>query len=413
MAMDERYPQAGVLNNFADNTAGQGLSAIMPDIVPDRAQRGLLELRQNMRRFSSQGHRLPLSMNSQCLGCDEMVEARFELIDGQVILVKNCPRCGEYRERHYDAIFTQADSDRGGSAEKTFSGTLIRPIVRSLPRTVETLCPQCSAILIGRYFAADGQVFVEKTCPEHGYFRDCINSDVRLYLKAAHWSFEEGPGQQFPQVRDAHNCPSDCGYCNQHISSGLLAQLDLTNRCNLSCPVCFANASASGRVCEPSYEEVVGLLQQLRNLRPVPATAIQLAGGEPTLHPDFLRIVARANAMGFSHVQAASNGLLLGNPDFAQKCAEAGLHTIYLQFDGVGDEVYQATRKRNLWEKKIACIESCRRFEIKVCLVPTIIKGVNDDQVEKILQFAIDNIDTVSGISYQPVCFTGRIEQDH
>ena len=409
--MDYKHPQNGLFNDFADSVSAAGLSLTMPDVAPDRARRQLAELRQAMSRFCAQGHTLPLATKSCCLSCDEIVEAHFEIINGQVVLKKECPSCGQYSEPHYDAIFTEARSDRPASAQKTFSGTPIRPILRGLPRTTETLCPQCGAILVGRYFVADGKVFAEKTCPQHGYFRDCINSDVRLYLKAAHWSFEEGPGQQFPRVRDAHHCPSDCGYCNQHVSSGVLSQLDLTNRCNLSCPICFANASSTSRVAEPSYAQVVDLLKQLRDLRPLPATAIQFAGGEPTLHPEFLRILSQASAMGFSHIQAATNGLTLADPEFARQCAQAGLHTIYLQFDGVGDEVYRAVRGRSLWTQKLSCIENCRQAEIKVCLVPTIIKGTNDDQVAKIMQFAIDNIDAVSGISYQPVCFTGRIDQ--
>ncbi len=411
MAADEKRPHV-VVSNGGEGNDPEGLSPVMPDVVPQRGSRGLAQFRQAMRRFCQDGHKLPLVVQSHCLGCDELVPTRFELVDGQVILSKNCPQCGQSREVHYDAIFTQAVSDRPASAQKTFSGTPIRPVLRSLPRTVETLCPQCGVILLGRYYVADGKVLAEKTCPEHGYFRDCINSDARLYLKASHWSFEEGPGQQFPQVRDAHHCPSNCGYCNQHVSSGLLSQIDLTNRCNLNCPICFANANASGRVSEPSFEQVVVLLQQLRDLRPIPATAIQFAGGEPTMHPDFTRIVAQAISMGFSHIQAATNGLKLAQKEFAKNCAQAGLHTIYLQFDGVGEDIYRTMRKRDLWQEKLRCIENCRQNEIKVCLVPTIIKGVNDDQVGKILQFAIENIDVVSAISYQPVCFTGRIDQD-
>ena len=413
MVNDNRRLSAEILNGVNNGAAGadsEQLSPLMPDVQPQRARKRLEEFRQGMRRFCQQGHELPFALQSHCLGCDEVVEARFELCDGQVVLIKNCPQCGPSREAHYDAIFTQNQSDRASSPGKTFSGTKIRPVIRSLPRTVETLCPQCGAILLGRYYVADGKVLTEKTCPEHGYFRDCVNSDAKLYLKASHCSFEDGPGQQFPLVRDGRHCPSDCGYCNGHISSGVLSQIDLTNRCNLRCPICFANANATGRVSQPSYEQVVELLQQLRNLRPVPATAIQFTGGEPTLHPDFLRIVAKANSMGFSHVQAASNGLKLADAAFARQCVKAGLHAICLQFDGIGKKVYQDIRGRDLWEKKLACIENCREAGIKIWLAPTIVKGVNDDQVGPILQFAIEHVDVISGIFYQPVCFTGRIE---
>jgi uncharacterized radical SAM superfamily Fe-S cluster-containing enzyme len=168
----------------------------------------------------------------------------------------------------------------------------------------------------------------------------------------------------------------------------------------------------AGYVYEPSYEEIVRLLRNLRDYRPTPASAVQLSGGEPTIHPDFLRIVAAARDMGFSHIQIASNGITLADPDFAMKAAEAGLHTVYLQFDGVDDEVYEFTRGRKLMDIKKRALENIHMAGMKVCLVPTIVKGVNDNQVEKILRFAIENIHVVSAIAYQPVSFTGRISRE-
>ena len=205
-----------------------------------------------------------------------------------------------------------------------------------MPRTVQTLCPQCGAIIIGRYFIEDGAVMIEKSCPEHGYVRDYINRDVRLYLKAASWSFDEQPGLLNPKTTAATSCPADCGLCGRHQSCSCLANIDLTNRCNLNCPICFANANAAGYVYEPDFDQVVAMLQALRDVRPTPATAVQFSGGEPTLHPRFFDIVAKAASMGFSNIQIATNGLKMANLDFARRAHEAGLHTLYLQFDEIG-----------------------------------------------------------------------------
>ena len=113
--------------------------------------------------------------------------------------------------------------------------------------------------------------------------------------------------------------------------------------------------------------------------------------------------------MGFSHIQIATNGIKFQSLEFAQQCKEAGLHTLYLQFDGVTDDVYQRTRGESLWEKKLKCIENVRKAGLKIVFVPTIVKGVNDHQIGDILRIALENIDCVSGISFQPVAFTGRI----
>ena len=378
------------------------------------------EFKQSMRRFNEAYSSLPVQTRATCPTCRTVVDATFDRPApssngraGQIVLTYHCAACGEAREVHHDRIWTHAVSDVPGSAATTIHGARVRPVIRRLPRTVETLCPHCAAIILGRYFVEHGAVFMEKTCPEHGYFRDCINSDALLFSKAAWWSFEEHPGHEFPQVMGGKNCPSDCGLCNQHISSPCLAQIDLTNRCNMRCPICFANAGVTGKVCQPNYDQIVRQLQALRDMRPTPTTAVQFTGGEPTVHPDFVKIVATARDMGFSHIQIATNGLTLASPDFARKCFDAGLHVLYLQFDGVGEAAYAETRNfPGIWAKKLATIENCRTLGMKICLVPTILKGVTSDQVGAILEFAIENIDVISAISYQPVSFTGRIDQD-
>ncbi len=366
--------------------------------------------KQSVRRFADAGTALPLSTSATCPACRRVVPATFTRRGGQVVLEYACDRCGPLAEAHHDRIWSDVVSDVPGSAEQTFHGSRVRPVVRRLPRTVETLCPECAAVVVGRYFVEDGSVHIEKACPEHGHVRDCVNRDALLFSKAAWWSFEEHPGQRYPEVTGGKHCPSDCGLCNQHLSSPCLAQIDLTNRCNMRCPICFANAGVTGYLYEPDFEEVVRQLQVLRDLRPTPCTAIQFTGGEPTIHPDFLRIVERAAAMGFSHIQIATNGIRIADPAFARAAAAAGLHTLYLQFDGVGEDAYRHTRNHpGIWEKKLAAIANCREVGMKVCLVPTILRGINDDQVGEIFRFAVEHIDAVSAISYQPVSFTGRI----
>ena len=379
-----------------------------------RPAEGVSRLRQAVRRFARTVAELPVQTRATCPTCRKVVPATFDRNPaGQILLTFHCPGCGEYAEVHEDRIWTDAAADFPGSAERTFHGSRVRPVIRRLPRTVETLCPECAAVVPGRYFVEDSAVWIEKTCPRHGHVRDKINSDVLLYSKAAWWTFEEHPGQLFPQVTGGTVCPSDCGLCNQHLSSPCLAQIDLTNRCNMACPICFANAGVAGYVAEPDYEQVVRQLQALRDLRPTPTTAIQFTGGEPTIHPDFLRIVSTARDMGFSHIQIATNGIRIADEAFARAAAEAGLHTLYLQFDGVGEEPHRHTRNfPGIWARKLAAIENCRRTGMKICLVPTILKGVNDEQVAEVFRFAVANADVVSAISYQPVSFSGRIDYE-
>ncbi len=295
----------------------------------------------------------------------------------------------------------------------TYSGVPTNNITKGLPKQVESICPDpdCGKVIQARLFAEDGKVFMDKTCPEHGYCKDLYWSDVELYLKAEKWEFGDGKGLSNPNTT-SEVCPRDCGICQSHTSHTALGNIDLTNRCNLTCPICFANSNVTGKVYEPSKEQIMEMLQLYRNMQPVAGRVVQFSGGEPTIHPDFLEILRGAKAMGYSHIQVASNGIKFADPDFTMRAAEAGLHTIYLQFDGLDDHVYEQTRGRKLLEYKLKTVEAVRKAGIKIVYVPMIAGGINEDQVGKILQFALDNIDVSSGISYQPVAITGRINYE-
>ncbi|MBN1345547.1 MAG: radical SAM protein [Phycisphaerae bacterium] len=407
--MPKRPELPKVLKDYAETHPPYCDRPQKPPVSESNAETDLEKFKLSLRKHDPKQHGLPWACQSLCHECDEIVPARFEQVDGQVVHVRECPQHGISAEAHQDTIFSKQCSDRKESPEYTHGGVRIQPILRGLPRTVETLCPECSCVILGRYYEQDGQVWIEKTCPDHGYFRDKISSDVKLYLKGASWSWDEGAGQVKQHVKGSTRCPTDCGLCSAHQSTSVLSQIELTTRCNLRCPVCWANAGATGRVCEMPYDQAVQLLEQLRDMRPIPSTSVQFTGGEPTLHPRFLDLVRKARQMGFSHVQAATNGLTFANEEFVARAVEAGLHDLYLQFDGVGDESYRQTRGEAVWERKLAAIENCRKYDLKICLVPTIIKGVNSDQVPRIVQFASHNVDVIGGISFQPVCFSGRI----
>ncbi|MGB9454962.1 MAG: radical SAM protein [Bryobacteraceae bacterium] len=293
--------------------------------------------------------------------------------------------------------------------QTTYTGSRIQPLQKGLPKSTRSLCPECSQLIDAKILKDSGKVVMEKRCPTHGEFRDIIYSDAKLYLKMEEWEFGDNRGLANPAVTTAKSCPDDCGLCNLHTSHTGLANLDLTNRCNMTCPVCFANANASGYLYEPDFETVRKMLQALRDQKPVACRIVQFSGGEPTIYPRFLDVLRLAKEMGFSHTQVATNGLKFMDLEFAQRAKEAGLHTLYLQFDGVCDDVYRRTRGESLWEKKMCAIENVKKAGLKIVYVPTIVKGVNDHQIGDILRLALEYIECSSGISFQPVAFTGRI----
>ena len=287
-----------------------------------------------------------------------------------------------------------------------------------LPKKTTSLCPECKSIIEADIFEEDGKVMIEKECAEHGTFKDVYWSDVEMYLKAEKFA-RDGKGVSNPKITDATRCPFDCGLCNLHLSHTALVNVDLTNRCNLKCPICFANAAAAGYVYEPSFEQVIEMLKFPKANRPVPAPAVQFSGGEPTIYPRFLDAVRKAKELGYAQIQVATNGILLANrPDFAQQMVDAGVHSVYLQFDGLRDEDYIAARGKPLLKIKLKAIGNCRKARgptgrpLATVLVPTVVNTINDDQVGAIVDFAVKNSDVIRGVNFQPVAFTGRISQE-
>ena len=280
-----------------------------------------------------------------------------------------------------------------------------------------SLCPTCFKPVEAEVYEKDGKIWIKKECPEHGTFDNTYWTNADLYKRVSNYdpSIKQIKNPKFKSEsnKDDLSCPDICGICNKHETTTVLGLIDVTNRCNLKCPVCFANAAVSKKLYEPSFEEIGEMLENLRDLKPNPTPAIQYAGGEPTVRKDIVELITLAKEKGFSHTQIATNGLRLARKEsLAQELADAGLNTVYLQFDGVTEEPYIHNRGKNLLSQKLQAIENCRKANLGVVLVPTLVKGINDDQVGDLLDFAIENIDVIHGVNFQPVSFAGRTPQD-
>nr|WP_292843751.1 radical SAM protein [Methanobrevibacter sp.] len=280
-------------------------------------------------------------------------------------------------------------------------------------KTTKSLCPECGKTLDAEVYDEDGKIFIKKTCDEHGEFVNTYWSDDKLYNRVGQF-LPSITGVENPCVEDIAPCPSNCGLCSKHETSTVLGLIDVTNRCNLRCPVCFANAAAAGYLYEPTKDEIRQMLKNLRSLKPNPCPAIQYAGGEPTVRKDIIELIEMAKEEGFTHVQIATNGIRIAKRDnLAKELKDAGLNTVYLSFEGVTPEPYIENKGRNLLPDKLQAIENCRKAGLGVVLVPTLVKGVNDDQVGEIIKFAFDNNDIIYGVNFQPVSFSGRTPAEH
>ncbi|PMB74190.1 radical SAM protein, partial [Candidatus Bathyarchaeota archaeon] len=281
-----------------------------------------------------------------------------------------------------------------------------------------SVCPECLNKIPMRIYEENGVIFLEKTCPKHGKFEDVYWGDAELFK----WFYSDwynakyaGTGLENPHTKTAKGCPYDCGLCTQHKSHTVLGIIDVTNRCNMACPVCFAYAGAVNYVYEPIYEQIVDMIKLLRGNKPWACNALQFSGGEPTIRNDLPQLIAEAKKAGITHVEVNTNGLRLAEDlDYFKKLLDAGLSTLYLQFDGLREEIYKKTRARtDLVQKKQKVLENARKIGLdSIVLVVTLARGVNDKDLGDIVRYAIENHDVVRCVNIQPISMAGRARKD-
>ena len=266
-------------------------------------------------------------------------------------------------------------------------------------RETRSVCPVCLKNIPARRMREDGgRILLEKTCPVHG--------DFRVPVWQGRVNFEEWLlGTESLPPDCGLSCPGNCGICAEHEIGTCCALLEVTNRCNLRCRYCFANGGSED--CDPSVQELKDAILDIVRLCRQPL--LQFSGGEPTLRNDLPELIRFAKESGCSYTQVNTNGIRLAkDPDYARQLAEAGLDIVFLQFDGTRNEIYKTLRGAQLLETKLEVIRVCAEQKLGVTLVPTVVSGVNDDNLGEIISLAVSLAPGVRGIHFQPVSFFGR-----
>lgn len=276
--------------------------------------------------------------------------------------------------------------------------------------STRSVCPVClKTIDADKVLGADKYIYMKKTCPEHGRFSSLIwEGDLKSYLL---WNTVSDVVEPPIEAKEAEKgCPNDCGLCSDHLRKGCCMLLELTNRCNLRCPVCFASAGrAEDR--DLTLEEIEKQYDYL--MAHGGPFNIQLSGGEPTVRDDLPEIIRLGKEKGFTFFQLNTNGLRLAEDSaYAVQLKEAGLTTVFLQFDGLTDDVYEKLRGRPLLAEKCRAIENAAAAGLGVVLVPVIAPGINDAQVGDIIRFALERQPGVRGVHFQPISYFGRCAEN-
>jgi uncharacterized radical SAM superfamily Fe-S cluster-containing enzyme len=309
--------------------------------------------------------------------------------------------------------------------------------------------------------AADehSQVWMRRSCPEHGEASTMIWPDAEHYQWMMSLAFPKVLPRRDALAGDAAKpCPTGCGICHRHQRRPTLVEIEVTQRCNLRCPVCFMSAEEHGdagatevaTAAQPTTAEVAATAQPTAAVaqptttevaaaaQPTAAvahpstdpslatiaemyeriastagieTGVQVTGGEPTLRTDLPEIIRLGRERGFQGIEVNTNGLVIANqPQFLQSLVDAGLTGVYLQFDGISPEPYRQIRGADLLDTKLRAIQNCRDANIQVVLAMTIVSGINSEELGAVIDFALENVDVVAGLALQPAFTSGRFD---
>lgn len=271
-----------------------------------------------------------------------------------------------------------------------------------------SLCPVCLRRIDAKIVFENNNVFMLKTCPEHGFQKVLIADDVAYYKNIRNYNKVSEMPLRF-NSKTHYGCPYDCGLCQDHEQHSCLTIVEITDRCNLTCPTCYAMSSPHyGR--HRTIEEIEQMLDVIVANEGEP-DVVQISGGEPTIHPEFFTILDIAKQKPIKHLMVNTNGIRIAKDfAFAEKLTTyMPDFEIYLQFDSFKPEGLQHLRGKDLTDIRIQAIENLNKLNLSTTLVVTLQKGINDDEIGKIIEYGLKQ-KCVRGVTFQPTQIAGRIE---
>ena len=272
-----------------------------------------------------------------------------------------------------------------------------------------SICPVCYRKVEGKILIEDGKVLLRRRCPEHGGTTALLADDVEYY-RAAREIYVKPP--EMPQRFNTpirYGCPYDCGLCPDHEQHSCLSIIEITDSCNLRCPICYAG-SGPDRPLYRCLEHVTAMLDAVVKNEGAP-DVVQISGGEPTLHPQLFEILDAAKARPIRHLMVNTNGIRIAkDPEFARRLAAymPGFE-IYLQFDSFKREAHMRLRGADLRDIRRRALDTLNELNLHTTLVVTLQKGLNDDEIGELVEFALTQ-PCVRGVTFQPIQDAGRAD---
>lgn len=270
----------------------------------------------------------------------------------------------------------------------------------------QSLCEKCMAVVPAKIIFQNNQVYYHKRCLEHGAQKTLVSTDVNYFLKCKEY-LKPGDMPSLFQTKINRGCPHDCGLCPDHEQHSCLAIFEINDECNLTCPTCYAN-SAPGLGNFRSMAQIQCMLDTLIESESEP-DLVQISGGEPTLHPQIIDILNLIKKSKVRHLMLNTNGVRIANePEFVEQLAaiKPGFE-VYLQFDSLQNKALRIIRGTGLLNSRMRALDALEKHNISTTLVCVVQKGVNDEEVGEIIDFAMQ-YRCVRGVTFQPIEHAGR-----
>jgi uncharacterized radical SAM superfamily Fe-S cluster-containing enzyme len=271
-----------------------------------------------------------------------------------------------------------------------------------------SLCVECHKRIDAKIVFKDGNVYLNKKCKEHGFQQVLIATDIEFYKQIRNYN-KASEYPIAPHTETHYGCPYDCGICPDHEQHSCLTLVEITDRCNLTCPTCYASSSPThGR--HRTLEEVEFMFDAIVKSEGQP-DVVQISGGEPTIHPEFFKIMDMAKTKPIKHLMLNTNGFRIADDlEFTQKLATyAPDFEVYLQFDSFKPEALIEMRGKDLTKIRMKALENLNKCKLSTTLVVTLQRGLNDDEIGKIIEFALKQ-PCVRGVTFQPTQVSGRLK---
>ncbi|MEO6347065.1 MAG: radical SAM protein, partial [Aquaticitalea sp.] len=271
-----------------------------------------------------------------------------------------------------------------------------------------SLCHVCLKRVDAKIVFEDGNVYMLKRCNEHGNSKVLIADDIEYYKNIRNYNKPSETPYTF-NTKTHYGCPYDCGLCPDHEQHSCLSIVEVTDRCNLTCPTCYAGSSPTyGR--HRTLDEIKKMLDAIVKNEKEP-DVVQISGGEPTIHPQFFEILDYAKTLPIRHLMLNTNGIKIAkDKEFAARLKTyAPDFEIYLQFDSFEDSVLRELRGADLSSIRQQALEHLNELNLSTTLVVTLQKGLNDHEIGKIIDFALQQ-KCVRGVTFQPTQIAGRLE---